>query len=107
MKGLEINEDTLGGDALAENGPGEHLFGTAHTLRHYKTAYWESELDDINPYETWKEDGGKDSLQRAHERVNRLLNEFEAPALDEAIDEQLQDFMARRKAALKDKPADF
>ena len=107
MKGFEINEDTLGVEALAENGPGEHLFGTAHTLRHYKTAYWESELDDINPYETWKEDGGKDSLQRAHERVNRLLNEFEAPALDEAIDDQLQDFMARRKAELKDKPADF
>lgn len=46
LNGVEVNEDTLGFDALAEQGPGEHLFGTHHTMQHYKTAYYDSALDD-------------------------------------------------------------
>jgi trimethylamine---corrinoid protein Co-methyltransferase len=107
LKGLEVNEDTLGFDALAEKGPGEHLFGCAHTMRHYETAYWETHFDDNDPYETWRENGSEDSRVRANKRWKQLLADYEAPALDAGIDEALQDFMARRKEELKNAPSDF
>ncbi|MEN8741606.1 MAG: trimethylamine methyltransferase family protein [Phaeobacter gallaeciensis] len=102
MKGIEVNEDTLGFDALAQNGPGEHLFGTDHTLRHYQTAYWDSALNDDQPFETWSEQGEIDSAQRANQRWKAILNTYEAPALDAGIDEALCDFISCKKESMPD-----
>ncbi len=68
LNGMQLNEDTLGFDALAEQGPGEHLFSTAHTMRQYKTAYYDSALDDNQPWETWDEQGEIDMAARANIR---------------------------------------
>ncbi|MFC6688151.1 trimethylamine methyltransferase family protein [Jhaorihella thermophila] len=102
MRGLDVSEDTLGFDALAELGPGQHLFSTAHTLRHYQTAYWDSALDDNQPWETWDEQGGSDMATRANKRWKKLLDEYEAPALDEGIDDGLKGFIAKRKEMMAD-----
>jgi trimethylamine--corrinoid protein Co-methyltransferase len=102
LDGMEVNDDTLAFDALAELGPGQHLFSTQHTLRHYETAYWDSALDDNQPWETWDEQGGLDYAHRANARWKKLLAEYEAPPLDAGIDEALQDFVARRKHAMPD-----
>ncbi|MBD3677353.1 MAG: trimethylamine methyltransferase family protein [Rhodobacteraceae bacterium] len=102
MNGFEVNDDTLGFDALAQFGPGEHLFSTDHTLRHYETAYWESGLNDDSTYENWAENGRVDAAQRAHQRWQSTLQSFEAPQLDPGIDEALQDFVARKKGSMAD-----
>lgn len=102
LNGLKIDDDTLAFEALAEQGPGEHLFSTAHTLRHYKTAYYDSALDDNQPWETWDEQGEIDMATRANSRWKQMLNEYQNPYLDVAIDEELKDFIAQKKASMED-----
>lgn len=102
MRGVEVSEETLGFDALAEKGPGAHLFGTAHTLRHYKTAYYDSALDDNQPWETWDEQGGIDAASRANTRWKSTLAAYEPPAIDPATSAALHEFVARKKAATPD-----
>ncbi len=102
LAGIAIDEDTLAFDALAEKGPGEHLFSTAHTMRHYKTAYYDSALDDNQPWETWDEQGGIDAATRANTRWKATLAAYEAPWLDPGIDAALQDFVERKKATMAD-----
>lgn len=102
LDGVTVDEDALAFEALAELGPGQHLFSTQHTLRHYQTAYWDSALDDNQPWETWDEQGGIDSAKRANARWKKTLAEFEAPPLDNALDEALQEFVARKKATMPD-----
>ncbi|MDE4274006.1 trimethylamine methyltransferase family protein [Phaeobacter gallaeciensis] len=102
LKGFEVNEDTLGFDALAEGGPGQHLFSTQHTLRHYQTAYWDSAVDDHQPWETWDEKGSVDAASRANARWKAQLAAYEAPAMDEGTDEALQAFITRKKAEVPD-----
>ncbi len=102
LKGFEVNEDTLGFDALAEGGPGQHLFSTQHTLRHYQTAYWDSAVDDHQPWETWDEKGGVDAASRANARWKAQLAAYEAPAMDEGTDEALQAFITQKKAEVPD-----
>lgn len=102
LDGMAVDDDALAFAALAELGPGQHLFGTQHTLRHYETAYWDSALDDNQPWETWGEQGGIDSARRANARWKKTLADYAAPPLDEGIDEALCDFIARRKAAAPD-----
>jgi len=102
LNGFEVNDDTMGISALAEGGPGEHLFGTAHTLAHYETAYWDSAINDDHPYETWSEQGEVDSMVRANGLWKKTLEEYQAPPLDSELDGQLKDFIARRKASMED-----
>ena len=100
--GIDVNEDTLAFDALAQNGPGEHLFGCDHTMRHYQSAYWDSQLDDNQPWETWDEQGGDDMATRANRRWKQVLAEYQRPPLNDDIDEALRDFIDRKKAAAED-----
>jgi trimethylamine--corrinoid protein Co-methyltransferase len=102
MDGMAVDDDALAFEALAELGPGKHLFSTQHTLRHYETAYWESEINDDRPFETWSEQGGLDSAQRANARWKKTLAEFQAPPMDVAMDDALKDFIARKKSTMQD-----
>ncbi|MBV2361610.1 trimethylamine methyltransferase family protein [Thalassococcus sp. CAU 1522] len=102
LRGVATDDDSLGFDALAELGPGQHLFSTAHTLRHYQTAYYDSALDDNQPWETWDEQGGIDAATRANARWKAQLAAYEAPPIDPGIDEALNDFIARKKASMQD-----
>jgi len=102
LNGFEINDDTLGVDALREGGPGEHMFGAAHTLAHYENAYWDSGMNDDQPYESWSEQGSEDSMQRANRKWKKTLADYQAPPMDQATNEALRDFIARRKASMDD-----
>lgn len=102
MNGLKVNDDTLGLDSLREGGPGEHMFGTAHTLKHYETAYWDSELNDDQPHETWNENGAEGAEIRANKQWKQVLNNFEAPELGVAKDEALREFIDVKKASMPD-----
>ncbi len=102
LNGFEINDDTLGLDAIREGGPGEHMFGTAHTLAHYQTAYWESRTNDDQPYESWLEQGGDSAMQRANRIWKKTLQDYQAPSMDSVTEDALKDFVARRKASMTD-----
>ena len=102
LKGVDVTDDSMGFEALAEGGPGQHMFGTQHTLRHYQTAYWDSALDDNKTWETWDEEGRVDATARANKRWKQMLERYQAPHLDEGIDEALKEFMAKKKSAMPD-----
>lgn len=102
LKGVQVDDDQLAVDAFAEVGPGNHFFGCTHTMGHYETAFWDSELSDNEPFEKWEAAGSEDAASRANKLWKRRLAEYEAPALDEGIDEALRDFVARRKAEVAD-----
>jgi trimethylamine--corrinoid protein Co-methyltransferase len=102
LAGLAIDEDGLAADAYREAGPGEAFLGTAHTLANFETANYLSDLADTASYEQWVEDGRRDLEQRANRRWKEMLADYQAPLLDPAVDEALQDFVARKKSALPD-----
>ncbi len=102
LDGVRIDDNQLAEDAFIEVGPGNHFFGSAHTLANYETAYWDSETADNRPYEQWEAEGSDDAATRANRLWKQRLQDYEAPPLDVAIDDELQDFVARKKAAVAD-----
>ena len=102
LKGLSVDVDELAFDAFREVGPGGHFFGCAHTLAHYKTAFHENELADTNSFENWVDEGQLDAAQRANRYWKEVLDQYEPPPLDPAIDEELQAFMTNRKKSMPD-----
>lgn len=100
LRGLATDDDAVGRDAYGDVEPGGHFLGSAHTLGHYTTAFYEAALSDSNSVEQWEEGGSKDAQRRAWERWNRLLAEYVPPPLDPARREALVDYVARRKSQL-------
>jgi trimethylamine--corrinoid protein Co-methyltransferase len=103
LKGVEFDDNALAYDAFEEVGPGSHFLGSQHTLRNYQTAFWDSELSDNEPFEKWSEEGGStDMATRANRKWKRVLEAYEPPALDIAVDEELRAFMDKRKGEMPD-----
>lgn len=102
LAGVAVDDNALALDAFAEVGPGNHFFGCAHTMANYETCFWDSELADNDPFETWEDAGGKDAATRANARWKAMLADYQAPPLDIAVEAELTDFIARRKAAMED-----
>ena len=94
---LEVNDATLGLEAMADVGPGGHFFGTAHTLERYETAFYEPIVSDWRNFETWEEGGSQTATMRANRIWKQILADYEQPPLDDARDEALKDYIARRK----------
>lgn len=99
LAGLEISEETLALEAIAEVGPGGHHFGTSHTLSRYRHAFYQPIVSDRQNYDNWREQGALDSAQRAHRVAHRILEAYEKPRLDEAVQESLRDYLQRKQAA--------
>ena len=99
--GLPVNDDTLAFDASAKTGPGGMFLSSTHTLTHFRSALYRSQLASLEDVNLWTERGSKDTLVRANERYKKMLADYEDPGLDAAIDEELQAFMARRKSEIK------
>jgi trimethylamine--corrinoid protein Co-methyltransferase len=95
---LVVDDAEIGLDVIGETAPGGHFFGGAHTLERYRTAFYEPLVSDWTNYGQWVEAGSRDATQRANETWKRVLAEFEPPAMDSAIAEELHEFVARRTA---------
>ena len=100
LRPIEVNDDELAVDAIAEVGPGGHHFGTSHTLARYETAFYAPLLSVRQNFEAWKEAGSIDIASRANTMWKQLLAEYEQPYLDPAIDEALVAYAEQRRQVL-------
>ncbi|WP_411890362.1 trimethylamine methyltransferase family protein [Yoonia sp. SDW83-1] len=101
-KGVDISENAQAMDAIEEVGPGGHYLGCAHTQANFKSAFWRSDLFDYKPFETWAEEGERDTQALATVRVKRMLDTYQQPALDPEIEAQLRAYVAEKKASMPD-----
>ncbi|SMX35166.1 trimethylamine methyltransferase family protein [Actibacterium lipolyticum] len=100
--GVAYDEPAQAMDAIREVGPGGHFLGCAHTQAHFKDAFWRTNLFDYRPFETWDEDGGRDTQALASARVAKLLADYQQPALDPEIAGALRAYIDEKKASTAD-----
>ena len=100
--GLETDDNAFARDAYEEVEPGGHFLGSAHTMRNYQDIFYEPHLSDSENVESWEDAGAKDMRARAYDKWNDMLDNYQAPPIDEAKKEELVDFVARRKSELPD-----
>jgi trimethylamine--corrinoid protein Co-methyltransferase len=99
---LEIDEDSLAFGAHEEVGPGGHFLGAAHTLERFRECFYRPLLSSTENFERWERNGGRDATARAGELWRQALDEYQQPPLDDAIRDELQEFVVRRRAELGD-----
>jgi len=102
VNGIDMTDNGQAMDALRETGPGQHFLGSSHTQANFEDAFWRSELADNNTYEQWSSEGSVESAARARKKFADMLERYEAPEIDPAVDEALRAFIARRMEELPD-----
>ena len=101
QKGLPVDEEGMAMDALREVGPGGHFLGAEHTLRHYRTGFYRPWISSTENYDRWNRFGARTADKVAAERWKQLLAEYQDPGIDPGVDEQLKEFITRRKKELE------
>jgi trimethylamine--corrinoid protein Co-methyltransferase len=100
--GIAFDENAQAMDAIEEVGPGGHFLGCAHTQANFKEAFWRSDVFDYKPFETWDEEGARDTQTLASARVASQLANYKQPALDPEIEAKLIAFVEEKKASMPD-----
>ncbi|MDA8784166.1 trimethylamine methyltransferase family protein [Planktomarina temperata] len=100
--GVSADENGQAMDAIREVGPSGHYLGCDHTQKNFKSAFWRSNLFDYKPFETWYEEGARDTYSLAAERVASQLANYQQPPLDPEILAALEKYVGDKKAAMPD-----
>ncbi len=97
LRPIVVNEAELGFDAISGVAAGGHFFGEPHTMQRYEHAFYRPLVSNWQNYENWQLGGGKDATQRATEIWKQALQEYREPAMDPAIREALDGYVAQRR----------
>ncbi|MCT4608696.1 MAG: trimethylamine methyltransferase family protein [Pelagimonas sp.] len=101
-KGVTMDENAQAMGAIREVGPGGHYLGCEHTQANFKEAFWKTDLLDYKPFETWSEEGARDTIALAQARVKFLLDNYQQPQMDPGVAEALAGYVAKKKESMPD-----
>ena len=102
LAGIDESENGQAMSALKEVGPGNHFLGCVHTQENFESAFYRSSIADNNSFEQWRDEGEHDAVFRANKSYKDLLARYEAPEIDEGIDEALIEYIRARKDEMPD-----
>jgi trimethylamine--corrinoid protein Co-methyltransferase len=97
MPGIGSSQEEMAFDAIAELGPGGLFLGSPHTMAHFRQWLTMSPLFTTPDFATWESMGAERAEHRATALWKKLLDSYEDPGLDPAIDEELRSYMERRR----------
>lgn len=92
LRGIEVNDDTLGLAAIRRVGAGVegNYLTDEHTLKYFKTEYAKHKLITHTSRHMWEGEGRKDLTKRAKERVKDILKKHKPAPLPESIVKDLR-----------------
>jgi trimethylamine--corrinoid protein Co-methyltransferase len=94
-KGYQVNTDTLGLDVIREAGPGGHFLDKDHTLKYFRTEFYQPKLFDRDDFDSWHAKGSPHSMETANKKYQEILASYEAPELPADVDKALQKFIEK------------
>jgi trimethylamine--corrinoid protein Co-methyltransferase len=94
VNGIEISDETLALDLVAQYRDQGPWLESDHTRRNFRKR-WYPDLFERADYETWLARGGRDLGQRATSRVEELLKEHQPEPLPQDLRQRLQDVIDR------------
>ena len=92
IRGVRVDDETLSFETIRDvclNGPG-HYLGADQTLRLMERDYVYPLVGDRRSPNEWAENGSRDALARAHEKVRDILQGHWPTHLAETLDESLR-----------------
>ncbi|HSB06395.1 MAG TPA: trimethylamine methyltransferase family protein [Thermodesulfobacteriota bacterium] len=90
LRGIEIDEETLGFEAIREVGPSGNFLSSMHTIKYMRQEYFRQTLGDRQARETWEKAGSLDGRERARRRAKEILKTHSPKGIDPKIDQEIR-----------------
>jgi trimethylamine--corrinoid protein Co-methyltransferase len=71
-------------------------------MERFRTCFYRPLLSSSDNFDRWKKNGSKDAAARATDIYKKRLEEYEQPPIDDAIREELEEYVVRRRRELGD-----
>ena len=95
LRGIEVNEETLGFDVIRDTvGENGNFLGATHTLIAMQRDHFYPTLADRLPIRSWNELGARDISYRARLRVREILDTHKPHYIDADADKHIRDRFA-------------
>ena len=88
LKGLDITDETIALDVMEEMGIGANFLESDFVAEHCREVYWQPKLFNRKRYSEWVVQNGKDTMENAHDMVQKILAEHHPKVL---TDDQLRE----------------
>lgn len=104
-RGITVTKETLAVDVIAKVGHDmNHLTcdeALEFTKKHLRDEHWQPWVTDRTSRPDWEAKGSKDIVQRAREKVKKVLETHQIPPIDKDIEARMQEIIKRRAKKLK------
>ena len=100
-EGIGTSDEEFALDAIREEGPGGMFLGSIHTLEHFREWVYMSPLFKSQAFVTWEKQGSQTQDQQSTAEWKKLLESYEDPGIDDGVDEELREYIARRKTEIE------
>lgn len=102
MEGIKVNEDTIALDVIKKvatsDKKGVNFLAEAHTRKHMKSELYMPRLADRSRRSTWQKKGAKDIIERAREKVDKILETHNPNDLEKSMEAELLKYMKKVEA---------
>ncbi len=75
LEGIEVSDETLALDTIAEVGHGGDFLGSRHTKRHVRALQWRPTILNRSTQKKWEEEGSLDLTARAHRKLLDIMRD--------------------------------
>jgi len=90
LKGIQIDEETLGFEAIREAGPSGNFLSSMHTVKFMRQEYFRQTLADRQTREAWEKSGSLDGRERARRKAREILKTHSPKVMDPKIDQGIR-----------------
>jgi trimethylamine---corrinoid protein Co-methyltransferase len=97
-EGIGFTDEELALETIRQMGPGGLYLEAEHTMVHFKEWLPMNPLFLTPDHAAWNDAGRPSTEQTANTLWKKLLARYEDPGIDPAVDDELQAYMARRRA---------
>lgn len=94
LRPLEFTEENMAVDVIKKVGPKGQYLSEEHTFNHFREEYYDPIVFSRTSYNVWAEQGKKDAGEKAHEKVVEILENYQRPDMDPAIERDLDKYVA-------------
>lgn len=95
LRPLELSSEHLAIEVIKKVGPRGAFIAEDHTARHFKKEFYEPFVFSRAVFDRWVKEGRRDALARAHDKMLHLLDLYERPDLEAAIEKDLEKYAAK------------
>ncbi|MEF8798421.1 MAG: trimethylamine methyltransferase family protein [Candidatus Bipolaricaulota bacterium] len=91
LRGIDLDEESLALDVIKNVGPGNNFLTEAHTINRSRSEeIYQPKVIDRGDRNTWRENGAKDTRERARERAREILKNSKQNLLADEVDAEIR-----------------